>query len=117
MIDGVISVTDPAPFGGGAQIESDDSFRNRILEKIRRPITSGNRNHFIHWAKQVSGVGGAKCLGAEVCGPGKVKVIVLSDRYDAPDEVILSNVKKHIETERQIGADVEVVAAAPKPSM
>lgn len=114
MIDGVISVTNPAPFGGGAQIESDDSFRNRILEKIRRPITSGNRNHFIHWAKQVSGVGGAKCLGAEVCGPGKVKVIVLSDRYDAPDEVILSNVKKHIETERQIGADVEVVAAAPK---
>ena len=52
-IDGVKSVTNTAPFGGGAQAESDDSFRNRILEKIRRPITSGNRNHFIYWAKQV----------------------------------------------------------------
>lgn len=113
-IDGVKSVTNPTPFGGGTQIESDDSFRSRILEKIRQPITSGNRNHFIYWAKQVSGVGGAKCLGAEICGPGKVRVIVLSDQYAAPDDVILSNVKAHIEEERQIGADVTVVAATSK---
>ena len=52
-IDGVKSVTNTAPFGGGTQAESDDSFRSRILEKIRQPITSGNRNHFIYWAKQV----------------------------------------------------------------
>lgn len=113
-IDGVKSVTNTAPFGGGTQAESDDSFRSRILEKIRQPITSGNRNHFIYWAKQVSGVGGAKCLGAEVCGPGKVRVIVLSDQYAAPDDVILGNVKAHIEEERQIGAAVTVAAAAPK---
>lgn len=113
-IDGVKSVTNAAPFGGGTQAESDDSFRGRILEKIRQPITSGNRNHFIYWAKQVSGVGGAKCLGAEVCGPGKVRVIILSDQYAAPDDVILGNVKAHIEEERQIGAAVTVVAATPK---
>ena len=113
-IDGVKSVTNTAPFGGGTQAESDDSFRSRILEKIRQPITSGNRNHFIYWAKQVSGVGGAKCLGAEVCGSGKARVIVLSDQYAAPDDVILGNVKAHIEEERQIGAAVTVAAAAPK---
>ncbi len=113
-IDGVKSVTNTAPFGGGTQAESDGSFRSRILEKIRQPITSGNRNHFIYWAKQVSGVGGAKCLGAEVCGPGRVRVIILSDQYAAPDNVILGNVKAHIEEERQIGADVTVAAAAPK---
>lgn len=113
-IDGVKSVTNTAPFGGGTQAESDDSFRSRILEKIRQPITSGNRNHYIYWAKQVSGVGGAKCLGAEVCGSAKVQVIILSDQYTAPDDVILGNVKTHIEEERQIGADVTVVAATPK---
>lgn len=113
-VDGVKSVTNPQPFGGGTGAESDDSFRQRIFDKIRRPITSGNRNHFIYWAKQVSGVGGAKCLGAEVCGSGKVRVIVLSDRYAAPDDVILGNVKAHIEEERQIGAAVTVAAAAPK---
>jgi uncharacterized phage protein gp47/JayE len=114
-IDGIKSVTNPAPFSGGAAAESDDSFRSRILEKIRRPITSGNRNHYIYWAKQVSGVGAAKCLGAEVCGAGKVKVILLSDHYAAPDKVILDKVAAHIEDERTVGADVTVVAATPKP--
>lgn len=112
-VDGVKSVTNPAPFGGGTEAESDASFRNRIYDKIRRPITSGNRNHYIYWTKQVSGVGGAKCLGAEVCGPGKVKVLVLSDQYAAPDSVILENVRTHIEEERIIGADVTVAAATP----
>ena len=59
-------------------------------------------------------MGGAKCLGAEVCGAGKVKVIVLSDQYKAPDRVVLENVKAHIEEERQIGADVTVAGADPK---
>lgn len=112
--DGIKAVTNTAPFGGGTQAESDDSFRSRVLEKIRQPITSGNRNHFIYWAKQVSGVGGAKCLGAEVCGPGRARVIVLSDQYAAPDDVILGNVKAHIEAERQVGVSVTVTAATPK---
>lgn len=114
-IPGVKSVTNPLPFGGGAEQESDEAFRSRILDKIRRPLTSGNRNHLIYWAKQVSGVGSAKCLGAEVCGAGKAKVIVLSDTYQAPDNVVLDHVKDHIEEERQIGADITVMAATPKP--
>lgn len=112
-VEGINGVTNPLPFGGGTEAESDDSFRQRIFDKIRRPITSGNRNHFIYWAKQVSGVGGAKCLGAEVCGAGKVKVIILSDQYKAPDNVILENVRAHIEEERQIGAGVTVAGAVP----
>lgn len=114
-VKGVSSVTNPLPFGGGAEVESDDSFRERIFEKIRRPITSGNRNHYIYWARQVSGVGGAKCLGAEVCGPGQVRVIVLSDQFDTPDDVILDNVRDHIEEERPIGASVTVCAPTPVP--
>ncbi len=114
-IPGVKSVTNPQPFGGGAEQESDEAFRSRIYYKIRRPITSGNRNHLIYWAKQVSGVGSAKCLGAEVCGPGKAKVIVLSDTYRAPGDVVLDHVMDHIEEERQIGANIAVVAATPKP--
>ncbi len=113
-VSGVNSVTNPSAFGGGAETESDDSFRERIFEKIRRPITSGNRNHYIYWAKQVSGVGGAKCLGAEVCGPGQVRVVVLSDQLAIPDEVILGNVREHIEAERPIGASVTVRAPDPR---
>ena len=94
--------------------ESDDAFRARLLEKIRRPITSGNRNQYIYWAKQVSGVGAAKCLGAEVCGAGQVRVIVLSDTLSEPDGGVLETVREHIGTERIIGAQVTVAAATPK---
>lgn len=112
-VEGVKSAINPAPFGGGAQAESDDAFRSRIFDKIRRPITSGNRNHYIYWAKQVPGVGAAKCLGAEVCGPGQVKVIILSDQFGVPDEVVLNHVSAHVEEERPIGARVTVTAAVP----
>lgn len=112
-VDGINSVTNPLPFGGGAETESDDSFRERIFEKIRRPITSGNRNHYIYWAKQVSGVGGAKCLGAEVCGPGHVRVMILSDQFSLPDAVLMETVRNHIEKERPIGASVTVCAPTP----
>lgn len=110
---GIRTVNNPEPFMGGTAAESDDSFRQRIYEKIRRPITSGNRNHYIYWAKQVSGVGGAKCLGAEVCGAGKVKLIILSDSFGIPDHPILENVQAYIEEERPVGPEVTVVAASP----
>ena len=62
-VDGVKSVTNPQPFGGGTGAESDDSFRQRIFDKIRRPITSGNRNHFIYWAKLGVWGGRGHCAG------------------------------------------------------
>lgn len=39
--------------------ETDDAFRARLLDKIRQPITSGNANHYVYWARQVPGVGAA----------------------------------------------------------
>lgn len=39
--------------------EADDVFRARLLNKIRQPITSGNANHYVYWARQVPGVGAA----------------------------------------------------------
>ena len=49
------------PQGTGA--ESDDSFQQRIFDKIRRPITNGNRNHFIYWAKLGVWGGRGHCAG------------------------------------------------------
>lgn len=92
--------------------EGDDAFRNRLLEKIRQPITSGNVNHYIYWAKQVPGVGNAKCIGCWN-GPGTVKVIVLSDRADVPDNPLIERVQAHIEENRPIGANVTVSKATP----
>lgn len=112
-IDGV-AVTNAEPFTGGADVESDDAFRARILEKIQKPITGGNENTYVYWAKQVPGVSDALCKGCWA-GPLSVLVIVLSDSFDVPDDTIIQNVRVHIEENRTVGADVTVRAAASLP--
>ncbi len=93
--------------------ESDEHFRNRIFEKIRTPIASGNKNHYKMWAKEISGVLEAKVVPLWN-GNGTVKVILLSTSYDSVDESLIDEVKNHIEEHRPIGADVTVVSATPK---
>lgn len=114
-IDGLsgIEASNPSPFVGGVDEETDEAFRSRILEKIRRPYTSGNCNDYVRWAKQVSGVGNAICVPCWA-GNGTVKVIVLSSTGGIPDDAIINNVVDHIEDNRPIGATVTVVKAIPK---
>ena len=111
-LNGINSVMNTEPFTGGVDEETDTAFRERVLEKIRKPITSGNKNHYIYWAKQVSGVGKAKALSCPN-GNGTVGVIILSDLLDVPDDTIISNVVKNIELNRPVGADVTVSKAVP----
>lgn len=94
--------------------ESDDSYRARIFQKIQNPLTSGNKNHYIYWAKKVNGVGDAKCIPCWN-GAGTVKVIVLSDAKEVPTEETLQAVRDYIEENRPIGAAVMVTAATPIP--
>lgn len=111
-IDGV-TATNKEPFEGGTEEETDDSYRNRIYEKIRMPISSGNANSYVYWAKQVSGVGNARCIPLWN-GAGTVKVVILSADGTAPDDQIIENVASYIETQRPIGAKVTVSKAQEK---
>lgn len=110
-INGVTVINNSA-MQGGVDIEDDAAFRARILEKIRKPITSGNVNHYIYWAKQVPGIGTARCIPCHA-GAGTVKVIVLSDDYGTPDDTVMAAVVDHIQNSRPVGADVTVVSAIP----
>lgn len=94
--------------------EDDSSFRGRILQKIQNPLTSGNKNHYVYWAKKVLHVGDAKCVPCWN-GGGTVKVIVLSDEKGVPSEETLQAVRDYIEENRPVGAKVTVVGATPIP--
>lgn len=111
-IDGV-QVTNEEPFEGGTEEETDDSYRKRIYEKIQMPIASGNANSYIYWAKQVSGVGNARCIPLWN-GAGTVKVVILSSNGTAPDDTVIKNVADYIEAQRPIGAKVTVSKAEAK---
>ena len=92
--------------------ETDDAFRARLLDKIRQPITSGNANHYVYWARQVPGVGAARCIPVWD-GPGTVKVVILSAAMTEPDDALIAAVQSYIETQRPIGASVTVSKAVP----
>ena len=108
---GISYCTNPAAAYGGADEETDAAFLARYKEFLQRPISSGNKNHYISWAKEVSGVANAECVPIWD-GPGTVKVIVAGPDKDPVDEIIIEAVAEHIETERPIGADVTVVTVS-----
>ncbi len=88
----------------------------RILEmqiNTILPITGGNKNHYIYWAKEIEGIGAVKVLPL-ANGNGTVKLILLSDEFTSVSADKIEEVKKHIDDNRPIGANVEIISAKPK---
>ena len=112
-LPGLVSVTNPAPAEGGFDEESDDELRQRYFEKVSLPATSGSKYHYIMWAKEVSGVGDAKCIPLWN-GNGTVKVIVIDANKGTASDELIADVAEHIEENRPIGAEVTVESASPK---
>lgn len=84
---------------GGADEESDDALRGRLLERLRRPPRGGSCADYVRWAKEVPGVTRAWCYPL-MLGIGTVGVCVVAD--DAPDgplpsAELLARVAEHIE--------------------
>lgn len=113
-ISGLTSVINTAAISGGFDEESDDELRERYFEKVSLPATSGSKYHYVMWAKEVEGVGDAKCIPLWN-GAGTVKVIIINADRQAADQALISAVASHIEEERPIGALVTVESAQPLP--
>lgn len=112
-VAGVVTVTNSTAAAGGVNEESDADFYARYHDRRTLPITSGNKNHYITWATETTGVSYANCLPLWN-GNGTVKVVIAGDNRGPVDEVIRSACAAHIEDERPIGATVTVVSVAER---
>lgn len=110
-VAGVVSVTNADAAAGGTDIESDADFFARYHLRRTLPITSGNKNHYITWATEVSGVAYASCIPLWN-GNGTVKVVIAGADRGPVDEAVRKNCADHIEANRPIGATVTVVSVA-----
>lgn len=108
-IHGVHGATNAAAGVGGADEESDADLWARYHERRTEPITSGNANHYVMWAKEVTGVSYARCIPLWN-GNGTVKVIIAGADKKPLDDTIVTACAEHIEAERPIGATVTVVS-------
>jgi len=79
-VDGVelSALVTPAGLLLGADIESIESFRVRVLERKRRKPAGGNKYDYVGWAKAVSGVADAWTVPCGQ-GPGTVDLLILAD--------------------------------------
>jgi uncharacterized phage protein gp47/JayE len=111
-LPGLVSVTNEEAASGGYDEETDDELRERYFEKVSLPATSGSKYHYVAWAKEVSGVGDAKCIPLWN-GNGTVKVIIINSDKEAAGSALINEVASHIEENRPIGASVTVESATP----
>lgn len=89
-ITGITGCTNKEAFSGGYREENDEELRQRYFDDLQKPIVSGNKNHYISWAKEVAGVGKAKCF-ALAYGPNTVEVCIIgNDGLPASPELIES---------------------------
>lgn len=88
-------------FTNGSKEESDKSLLERLLDRVRHPIGSGNKNDYRQWAKEVAGVAEAEVVPLWN-GPGTVQVIILgAGGIPIPD--IVPKVKEYLDPSDQEG--------------
>lgn len=113
-LSGVLRVNNLASFEGGSDYETDEALLMRIQQKIRKPVTSGNVNHYEQWATEIAGIGFAKVYPVWN-GGGTVKVVLLGEDKNPPTQPIVNQATAHIESNKPIGVDVTVIPAVRKP--
>lgn len=112
----IASVMNENPIRGGTDEEDDDTYRERILEKLRSAEVSfvGCDADYVRWAKEVSGVGSA-VVKPEWKGPGTVKIVIADPEGRAVGEETLQAVEDYIVSSKDrsrrlapIGASVTI---------
>lgn len=109
-IQGITGCQNQDPFTGGREEEDDLSFRRRIYEKIRNPITSGNANSYRQWALSFDNVGAVKVFPLWK-GPGTVKVSILDAQRKPAGQDLVQAVKNYIDPEDGDGSGQAPIGA------
>ncbi len=97
----------------GEEEETDKNLRERVLKKLQKPSTGGNRYDYYNWAMECEGVGATKVFPLS-SGPGTVKVVIADSNRSSAGADLVALVADHIEEVRPIGVDVSVVSAKEK---
>ncbi len=107
---GVSGCTNPAAFAGGCGEEDDEALRARILASYRRLPNGTNAAYYEQEALAVEGVAAVTVLPRNR-GLGTVDLYVTA-RSGLPSEELLEAVQEDLQTKREIGVDLKVLAPA-----
>jgi len=109
------ALVDSGELTGGADIETLDSWRDRLRDHVQRPPHGGRVNDYIRWAKEVPGVTRAWAFGGWM-GSGSVGVYFVRDNdiNMIPDAAEVQDVIDYIDPLRPAGMK-QLGVFAPTP--
>jgi uncharacterized phage protein gp47/JayE len=118
-IVGVQPVATAGELSGGADVETDDALRARLLERIQAPPQGGAAADYVAWALAVPGVTRAWVYPQEL-GLGAVTVRFVRDLDGTgaaiiPDAPEVAAVQAYIDARRPVTANVTAVAPTAVP--
>lgn len=118
-VAGVQPSTLAGELSGGADVETDDALRSRLLARIQAPPQGGAAADYVTWALQVAGVTRAWVCPQEL-GPGTVTVRFVRDNDGTgaaiiPDAGEVATVQAYIDARRPVTAQLTVVAPVAVP--
>lgn len=101
---------------GGADIETDDDLRARLLARIQQPPHGGAGYDYVAWALEVPGVTRAWVYPAELgLGTVTVRFVRDDDASPIPDAGEVAAVQAYIDALRPVTAQLTVVAPVAVP--
>ncbi len=114
-VNGSASVMSPG-LTGGADVETDDALRARVLARPKQPPHGGAKFDYVTWALEVPGVTRAWSYPLEQ-GDGTVTVRFMRDDDDnpIPDSTEVDTVQAYIEERYPVTGHVFVVAPLAAP--
>ena len=94
-LNDIQAVINEAATEGGADEESDDSLRSRILDQNKNRQLAGSVSDYIAWAKEIPGVGEVHVI-PEWDGAGTVKVLITDVQGGLASPELIAGVQNHI---------------------
>lgn len=113
---GVQSAALATEMSGGADIESEDDLRARVIARIQQPPQGGCAYDYEAWALEIEGVTRAWVYPQELgIGTVTVRFVRDDDVSPIPDSTEVAAVQAHIDALRPVTAQVTVVAPTAVP--
>ncbi|MBS1198679.1 MAG: hypothetical protein H6R18_2464 [Proteobacteria bacterium] len=113
---GVQSAAVAGELSGGADIETDDALRARLLARIQQPPHGGADFDYVAWALEVPGVTRAWLYAAELgLGTVTLRFVRDNDASIIPDAGEVATVQAYIDARRPVTAAVTVAAPIAVP--
>jgi len=109
---GISRCTNPQAFTGGADPETDEALRERVLETYRRMPNGANAAFYQQGAMSFPEVAAATVI-PRPRGIGTVDVVVAT-AAGLPDSALLARLKEYFQARREIAVEVQVQAPQVK---